>query len=69
MVTRRVGDRFESKPESVMQCDTEEGRPKGLTEQFVAEPQATVTTPEQFYNQDLRDLHYLCAPYDAREPP
>jgi len=69
MVTRRVGDRFESKPESVMQCDTEEGRPKGLTEQFVAEHQASITTPDQFYREDFRELHYLCAPYDAREPP
>ena len=65
MVTRRVGDRFESKPESVMQCDTGEGRPKGLTEQFVAEHQATITTPDQFYHPDFRELHYLCAPYDT----
>jgi hypothetical protein len=68
VVTRKAGDRFESKPESVMQCDTEEGRPKGLTEQFVAEHQAAITTPDQFYHQDFRELHYLCAPYDAREP-
>jgi hypothetical protein len=68
-VTRKVGDRFESKPEPVMQCDTDAGRPKGLTEQFVAEHQAAITTPDTFYHQDLRELHRSCAPYDEQEQP
>jgi hypothetical protein len=66
MVTRKVGDRFEAKPEPVMQCDTDVGRPKGLTEQFVAEHQAAITTPDTFYHQDLRELHHSCGPYDEQ---
>jgi hypothetical protein len=69
MVTRKVGGRFESKPEPVMQCDTDVGRPKGLTEQFVAEHQAAISTPDTFYNQDLRELHRSCGPHDAEDEP
>jgi hypothetical protein len=69
MVTRKVGDRFESNPEPALRCDTDAGRPKGLTEQFVAEHQAAITTPETFYNQDLRELHHSCGRYDGEEQP
>jgi hypothetical protein len=68
MVTRKVGDGFESTPEQRIECDTEEGRPRGLTEEFVAEHEAVITTPDQFYSEDLRELHYACSVYDAREP-
>jgi hypothetical protein len=69
MVTRKVGDRFESNPESIMRCDTDVGRPKGLTEQFAADHQVAIATPDIFYNQDLRGLHQSCGPYDAEEQP
>ncbi len=69
MVTRKVGDRFESNPEPALRCDTDVGRPKGLTEQFVAEHQAAITTPETFYNRDLRELHDSCGRYDGEEQP
>jgi hypothetical protein len=66
-VTRKVGESFESKPEPQIKCDTEVGRPQGLTVEFVADHQAAITTPDNFYNQDLRELHYACVPYDKED--